>query len=36
MMTELLGWLELLAMFAAVMALNITLGKLYWRRWGRD
>jgi len=35
-MTELLGWLELLVLFFGVMGVNITLGKLYWRRWGGD
>lgn len=35
-MSDLWSWIELPVLFVAVMAFNITLGKLYWRRWGRD
>lgn len=35
-MSELRSWIELPVLFLAVMAVNITIGKLYWRRWGRD
>lgn len=35
-MTDLLGWLELLALYLGVLAFNICLAKLYFRRWGGD